>query len=119
LGCRFGDEDGFVLGEGGIDGGVEGRLGGVATFGQVGVLDRAEDVLNGVEFGRGRGQVVERQPAGDERRQGVAEGMTVMTARVVQHDHQRPTVGCGLVEQFFEGTGQMHAAPCAGVADPV
>lgn len=61
LWCGSGDEVVFVRVEGGEDGSVESLVRGRATSGQVGVLDRAEDMLDGFEPGRGRRRVNRRR----------------------------------------------------------
>ena len=113
-----------------------GRLRGGAPFGQVCVINRPKDGLDGIELRRGRGQGEQAQAAGFENGQGVAHHPAVPPQRLLidcSHassgkDHRRQPlvfgdvldqraggddriVGCLLESHLFEGNQPLTEDP--------
>src|SRR5215212_6916273 len=111
----FGDEGVLVGGEGGGDGVEERGQGGVASLGQVVVLDGAEGGLDLVQVGAVGRQVVEVDAPRPEGGAGGAGFLTAMDRAVVQHDHGRDRHR----RQVGQEGDEVLAAQAAGLGDPV
>src|SRR5262249_51884240 len=84
--CVFGDECLLVAGEGGTDRLDEGGQGGVAALGQVMVLDRAKDWLDGVEVRRVGRQEGEKDASRPERGGGRTGVLAAVYRAIIEHD---------------------------------